>query len=234
MTNQMPAQVSNFVRAAQANRQSAAFNGDKGFLKFSGKTGEWSYGRDETAVEGEIVIINILATQHGFVRWGENPPAKAMSPVTQPLPQAPEALRGVDPYTGGAKTYEPQAARKLEGRFLADDLGEFVFETNSMGGVERVDSLLDAVFERAASGTEYVFPKIVLARDFYKRPDGKVFKPMFEVQAWCDVNGAEEGAKATKAIKAAPVEEVVEEEEESLEETVAAPTAAPRRRRARA
>lgn len=225
MGNQLPANVGDFVKKAQQHRRSAAFgSGDKAFLKFSGKSGEWLLGKEEDDVKNEIAVINVLATQHGFVRWGEKPPAKVFTPITQPLPTPPENIDGTDPNTGHPRTFTPQDARKLEGKFMDDELGEFIFDTNSMGGVERVDELIDEVMARAGSGSAYIFPKVNLTGDFYKRPDGKVHKPIFEIEAWCNMEGVEEGE---------PVPELEQQDEPEPKQDEPEPEAKPARRRRR-
>lgn len=190
----LPAQVTNFISGARKNRQPAS-TGDSAFLKFSGKTGEYVLGRDEIDVDGEIAIINTLSLSHGYVRWGEKPPAKVFVSISQELPTPPAPFEGVDE-NGRPKTYMPTDARHLTGRFIDDNLGDFSFECNSMGGVERVDELYDAILDRAEAGTEYIFPMVKLANDFYKRETGKVYKPIFDIVGWANKDGEEEGKKA--------------------------------------
>jgi hypothetical protein len=125
---------------------------------------------------------------HGFARWGQERPVTAYSLVTQPLPPQPEPYEGVDDQ-GRPKTYVAQDARRFFGRFVDEELGQFTFETHSMGGVQRVDELMDALFLRAAEESVYLYPRVKLGNDYYKRETGKVFKPVFEVVAWCDVDG---------------------------------------------
>ena len=108
-----------------------------------------------------------------------------------------------------------------------------------MGGVERVDELLNQVMAKAA-GSTYFFPVVKLAHDFYNRNTGKVYKPVFEIVEWRNVEGDLEGeapkqvaAPKTRTKKAAPVEAVEEEAPWEDEETVEeAPVKKRRRSRA--
>lgn len=194
----LPANLSNFLDGVKKNHAPVHTAGGKPYLKFSGKTGGWMMGKDETEVDGEEAIINLAACRHGYVRWGEMPPAKCFSPINEPLPEKPEDKTGIDFSTKQERLFSAQAARQLEGRFVDETLGEFIFDTNSMGGVERVDELISKAIARMIDGTEYVFPKIALEEDFYKRPDGKVFKPLLTVVAWCNTNGEEEGEEGAE------------------------------------
>lgn len=188
----LPATLNGFLKGVKENHTPVSNTGGKAFLKFSGKTGGWLMGKDELEVDSEEVIINLAACRHGFVRWGEMPPAKAYSLINEPLPTPPEDKVGIDFSTKQERLFSAQAARQLEGRFVDEELGEFVFDTNSMGGVERVDELIAKAIARLSEGTAFVFPKVALEEDFYKRPDGKVFKPLLTVVAWCDMDGVEE------------------------------------------
>ena len=186
--------AADFAKAADDNRQPVS-EGSADYLKFDGKLGTWSLGIEELDVTDEIVLFNIISAHHGFVRWGERPPAKTLSSITQPLPEAPEPFTGPDPDNPGQeKTWTAQPCRAIGGAFL-DDTGEnFIFETGSGGGVERMDGLINQCLARAREGKAF-FPRVKLSMDYYKRrSDGnKVFKPVFEVVAWCDAQNVEEG-----------------------------------------
>jgi len=188
--SQLPtAPLANFAKEAAKHRQSRAFkpiNG--GILRFNGKTGEWSLGQEDIDVAGEELLIHTGSLSHGFIRWGEELPVTAYSLVTLPQPERPPSFVGIDD-EGRPKTYHAQEARRFFGKFIDDELGQFTFETGSMGGVQRVDELMDEIFLRAQDDTTYLFPRVRLSSDHYKRSTGKVYKPVFEVLAWCDENG---------------------------------------------
>jgi hypothetical protein len=240
VTANTTAAIEDFAGLATQNRVPEAGGAVGGYLKFSGKTGRWEMGTEAEDFEGVTLFINVLESQHGFIRWGTKEPAKSHSKITQALPQPPAPFDGVDE-KGNPKTFYGQASRIISGVTFDDDEDGVIIEVGSMGGVERVDELLNQVMAKAA-GSKYFFPVVTLGHDFYKRSTGKVFKPVFTVVEWRNVEGDLEGAKIeapkTRTKKAAPVVEddddlpplgyIDEEEEEAVEAPVK------KRRRSRA
>jgi hypothetical protein len=225
MTEQLPSNsVKSFVEGAKKHRRPQS-GAKGGFLQFNGKSGEWTFGQEEVSVTGESVLVLAESAQHGFIQWGVKPPEKVFASIQDPVPAAPDSVEGPDRDTGEMVTYYPQDARQFMGAFFDEDLGQFQFSTSSMGGVENVDSLFDAIVEKAATGSEFYYPEVELANEFYKRSTGKVFKPVFDIVRWCDVNGnPEDGGKSKKSLPPKQEREDSGEEEE----------AQPKRRRRRA
>jgi hypothetical protein len=215
MTNTFPTtqstttEISEFAaKAKQTFVSEYSANATGGFLKFSGKTGRWEMGKDDEDFDGVEVLINSLQIQHGFVRWGTKPPAKAHTKITQELPEAPDPFDGVDE-KGRPKTYHAQPSRVLTGATFDDQQDQFTFETGSMGGVENTDKLIAEIMVKAAD-SQCIFPVVKLGTEYWTRDTGKVYKPVFEIQSWHDIDGNEEGAAPAK-LEAAPEEaEVVE------------------------
>ncbi len=173
-----------------------------GFLTFNGKDGDWSFGQTEEDAEGWEAVVNVANLQHGWMRWGTNPPAKAYTTIDEPLPMAPEPV--TDEY---GKVREAQKARCLQGMFM-DGTGSgeaFQFEIASMGGVENVDKLITAVIARASAGEALLYPVVRLNSEWYKSQHGKIYKPVFEIIDWTDEMG--ELSAATPAIEEAEDEE---------------------------
>lgn len=202
------------------------------YLKFNGKTGQWLFGAEEDEVTGSQALINAAKIQHGYIRWGEIPPAKAFTPDWTPYPEKPEPLDGED-MDGNPKTFYAEEARQLEGAFMGDDedLGQFIFNTSSMGGVEKTDELFDKLYIQAREYPEYTYPVVELTSEFYKRSTGKVYKPVFKVLQWCDTNGkpmTQAKKLADKTSESESDDYEMEEPEQSKEEDT------PRRRRRRA
>lgn len=214
MTDQLPSNpLARHVDEAQQHRRPQS-RANGAFLKFNGKTGDWSLGQEETDVAGAQVLINATKIQHGYVRWGEIPPAKAFTPDWTPYPAKPEPLDGED-YEGKPKTFHAEEARQFEGAFFGDDadLGQFIFNTSSMAGVENTDALYDQMYMQARENPEYVYPLVTLENEWYKRSTGKVYKPVFKIVAWCDVNGKPQSQAAKLEADDEPEEEQPEEEQ---------------------
>lgn len=162
------------------------------YLKFSGKTGRWEMGKDEEPFDGVIVFINIVKAEHGFVRWGAKPPAKAHTSILAPKPPMIEPFDGVDE-RGQPKTHVAQPSLIFQGSTFDEHKDAFVLELGSKGGVENMGALINSALARAIN-SDFIFPVVKLGSEFWTRETGKVYKPVFEVIAWCDTHGNEEGA----------------------------------------
>jgi len=212
--------LSDFVKQAQQHRRPQS-RPEGGYLKFNGKTGQWTFGQEDVDVAGEEVLINVQSLQHGYVRWGEIPPAKAFTSISEAYPEKPEPIDGKD-FEGRPMRFFADDARQFQGKFLDEGLGQFIYNASNKWHVENVDKLYDAILTKAQDETPYVYPLVELSNEFYKRATGKVYKPVFKIIGWCDVNGNPETARIAK--EHAPDE--VDDKEEGKEED-----APPRRRR---
>jgi hypothetical protein len=194
MSEQLPAtKGSAFAEAAAQNHQEVAGH-DAGFLKFNGKSGQWTFGPDDVDVDNAIVLIQSRLIQQGFIRWGTKPPVKVFSFVASGgMPEAPAPHDGTD-QDGNPATFTAQPARQFVGMFCDEDkdLGQFNFNTSSTGGVENVAALYTKIIQKAST-SDFFYPMVMLKDEWYKRSTGKVFKPVFEVLKWCDENGVPEG-----------------------------------------
>lgn len=169
------------------------------FLRIDFETGEWTLGQDNDVVTDEEVLINTPAIQHGWILWSGGRPNKSFVPFTQPLPPMMDAI-GED---------YPSEARSLQGA-LIDDAEPLAFDTNSYGGRKGVDVLLGMIKAHSAEGSQFLYPKVKLTSESYanKKRGGKLtYNPVFEIVAFCDKDGNEEGK--IQAIEM----DVVEEEE---------------------
>jgi len=169
------------------------------FLKMDFESGEWFLGQDAEIVSGELVLVNTTTIQHGWILWSGGRPNKSFVGFTQPLPQPMEAI-GDD---------HPSEARSFQGA-LIDDGEPLAFDTNSYGGRKGIDVLLGKIKAHAAEGSKYLFPKVKLTSESYanKKRGGKLtYNPVFEILAWCDDEGDEEG-EAPAQVEAKPEVEV--------------------------
>ena len=208
MSDQLPTVAGEDLAKRFAQHRTPTTKIEGGFMRFNGKTGQWILGQEEINVEGEQCIVIVPSMMHGWQRWGESPPAKAFSSVLDPKPAAPASIEGVD-QEGRACTHVAKAALQVGGKFVDTDLGQFIYNTDSMGGVERLGELFDAIVEQSKTSAFY-FPVVTLGNDWYKRTTGKVFKPVFEISGWANADGEIEGKQKKKI--AAPKQEEAEEE----------------------
>jgi|TARA_R110000803_G_scaffold34015_6_gene74435 hypothetical protein len=189
------------------------------FMRIDFETGEWSIGQDGDIITNEEILVNTTTIQHGWILWSGGRPEKLMVGFTQELP-VPMASIG-DDYPSEGRSF--QAA-------IVDDGEMIAFDTNSYGGRKGVDVLLGKIKAHAAEGSQHLYPRVKLTSESYanKKRGGKLtYNPTFEIVAWCDEAGVEEGKKA------AQVEDQSEEvaEEETVEE---APTRQRRKRKSAA
>ncbi len=211
MTENLPANpMAKFAAKAEQHRRPKT-NLQGGYLNFDGKSGRWTMGQSGEACDGALALVLSDSIQHGYIRWGTKPPDKVFTSVAVSLPTAPEPYEGVDD-KGQPRTYNAQDARLFMGKFTGedDDLGQFIFNSSSMGGVERTDELYDAIIAKSQE-SEYCYPLIELKCDYYTRSTGKVYKPIFKIVQWCNVEGvAETLDKVEKQPEPEPEPEVEE------------------------
>ena len=222
MSDQLPATTNEAFAEAAAKHHVPATRNEGGFLQFNGKSGDWSFGTDDEPVDGCEAILMSKLIEQGWIRWGTKPPLKVFSLVTAgAYPTAPQSVEGVD-QDGRPCTHVAQAARQFMGKFVGEveALGQFIFNTSSMGGVENTSALYSAIIMKAAD-SPYFFPRVKFGEESYKRSTGKVYKPVFEIVGWHDVDGNAEGA-APKKLESKGTEDAGEED---------APPARKRRRR---
>lgn len=166
---------------------STASGGDGGFLKFDYKTGEWDFGKAGDDVSNEEILVNSFTLEHGWVIWSGGVPSKSMASFRDPVPPAPAPI---------GKDY-PKEAVGFTGAF--NDGLAFQFDSSSYGGRKGWDALRTALNARAVAnpGSEYLFPKCTLASESYNHAQyGILFNPVFEIVAWCNVDGDVEAEPA--------------------------------------
>ena len=174
------------------------------FLKMDFETGEWLLGQDADIVTDEEILVNTASIQHGWILWSGGRPNKPFVGLPQPLPQPMEPI-GED---------YPSEARSFQGA-LVDDGEMLAFDTNSYGGRKGIDVLLGKIKAHSAVGSKHLYPKVKLTSESYanKKRGGKLtHNPVFELVAWCDQEGNEEGdtpeqVEDQTAEAEAPVEE---------------------------
>jgi len=190
MSNFPAVMSTNDLSSALANSQVQETNqtGGTNFLKMDFETGEWFLGQDQDEVTGEEILVNTTTICHGWILWSGGRPQKSMINFAQPLPMPMESIGGDSPSEG----------RSFQGA-LMDDGSPLAFDTNSYGGRKGVDALLGLIKGHAASGSQHLYPKVKLSSESYanKNRGGKlVFNPIFEIIAWCDVDGNQEDGAA--------------------------------------
>ena len=174
------------------------------FLKMDFESGEWLLGQDSDIVTDEEILVNTTTIQHGWILWSGGRPNKSFVGFTQPLPMPMDSL-GED---------HPSEGRSFQGA-LVDDGEMLAFDTNSYGGRKGVDVLLGKIKAHAAEGSQHLYPRVKLTSESYankKRGGKETFNPVFEIVAWCDQEGNEEGEKAAQVTDQSEAAEETAEE----------------------
>lgn len=176
-------------------------SGEGGFLKFDGKQGGWSFGREQEAADGEVILINTPTIGHGWVMWVDSQPKeKRITRFNEPMPEPmdPEPIKVKKNGKMVDDMAEPMEMRIVQGAFL-DNAEAVTFETSSYSGRAAVDTLLSEIKQKAVSGSVYLFPAVRLGESSYYNKTHKtdIYTPVLEVISWHDQDGnPEEGTEA--------------------------------------
>lgn len=170
--------------------------GGKAYLSF-GKDGKWSFNKG-TDVSGDRVVLNVATIKSGYVCWTNYDPKERRKNEKLGEEMRLVSMGGVDPSTlPDLDGWEWKQQQSVEGRFLDGDREEFNYTASSLGGLEAMTTVIDAILGRIEEGEEvYLFPVIELSSDWYEhRQYGKTYKPILSITGWADVDGLLEGAK---------------------------------------
>jgi hypothetical protein len=149
--------------------------------------GTWSYGQKRTVVEdGSRWAANPCSFRWGFIAFNDNRVvAEKLVSVSQPKPEITEL-----PDKGCEWTEEWAVNLKC---VTGVDAGtETTFKPTTVGGVQAVAGLIDAVRDRLNSGQHdgKVAPVVQLEKDSYQHGQyGKVWTPVLTIIDWMPLDG---------------------------------------------
>ncbi len=157
------------------------------------RAGKWLIGEaKEELPENFEVVLNPASFKHGFQLWHESKLADSkLVPINEPAPDMPAPI-GNSP---------PNVARRIEG--VSEEGLEFTFQTSSMGGVKAVDTIMQKLFDKARSGSEFIYPLVELSSSSYvnKNYGNKtIYVPEFILLKWFDENQNVEGSRVSPEI----------------------------------
>src|SRR5262245_19395197 len=180
--------LSVFRRSAAAMRSGTGFEGD--FLRFSGESGKWSCGKENTDVAGRRIIADVTDMLVGWQKFKDKRPVQYgggriidghQLPPRSELDEQDEAKwrNSQDPWQ---VTYYLAAFDDETGQTL-------IFTTSSRGGKDWLAGLQDefAIHNDGRPPTEWQWPRVELTSESYINSYGKKFyAPIFRVLEWCD------------------------------------------------
>lgn len=212
----------------RAKAQMPSFGG-KAFIKFD-KDGTWYFGKNGDICNEDRAVLNIHTLAAGYVCWTDYD--KETLKTKRKNEKLGEEMvlssqGAVDPADLPDTGWEWKQQQAVDGRFLDGDRAQFEYKTSSLGGLEAMDTIIDAVMQRIHDGeTVYLYPVVQLSGTTYPHDTwGTVHKPSLDIVAWADINGDVEGEKKAEGKK---VTKDPEPEVEPVKETAAPAT---RRRR---
>lgn len=176
------------------------------------KDGEWVYGaNDEPVGNGTEAVLNVMSIKHGYSCWTNRGPGegknKLMGEILQPLgtdlPMVHELEEKHDPDTGALCQWRDQMV--VDVKLIGGE--QLLWKISSVGGLNAMADIMDAVMLRIDTGTEFVLPIVAFDVDSYRHSQyGKTYVPKLEIVGWANAAGEEEGADAPAAIEEAPKE----------------------------
>jgi hypothetical protein len=197
-------------------------------MKFGSVTdGGWVCGANADDISEAEMLINTQSLRHGWHLWCDGALTETMVSFVAGLPAEPEPVKDKN-----KKIQQATEAREIQGMIFDEDGEGFPaqYAASSFGARAAVDGLFNAIRARAATEAEFLYPLVKLTNtgepyeNKYKAGE-MIHNPAFEILAWCNMNGDEQGEAAEKI--AAPAEEPV------AEEAVKEETAEPVRKRRR-
>lgn len=198
------------------------------FLRFDGKEGGWTNGREQESVDDEIILVNTTTLGKGWVLWIDSQPkAKRVVSFTEAMPEPMDGENTKVKKNGKMvdEFVEPIEMRVFQGAFF-DNGDPVTFETSSYSGRGAIDGLLAEIKQKAIEGSQFLFPAVKLGQSSYFNKTHKttIYTPVLEIVSWHDQEGNEEGAPAKQ----------LEQEQEQEQAPAAKPARKPRTPKAKA
>jgi len=185
-------------------------------IRYDSYSGQWSYGKDNEPITGEVVTIITPSFTHGWHRWVDREVFKRMVTFLDELPEKPDTVED--------RKGKPQNANEARGfQCVLNDAGDPIqmsWEHSTDGCRRAIDSLLETTMARAQHEPEFLYPVVKLTSDTpyensYK--DGEmIHPPLLELQGWQNQEGAPDLRPHTneKIEDAAPPPDAKEEKTE--------------------
>ena len=186
-------------------------------LQFASRENVWTFGQKQIVVDQDSTwAVNPTTFKRGYIAFNDNnkPVGEHLVSVSQPMPDKNEL-----PDKGSA--WQEQWAVNLKCTTGTDAGAEVVYKPSTVGGIQAVGGLIEAVRDRLNGGRHdgKVAPIVRLERDSYQHPQyGRIWTPTLRIVDWMSLDGPAP-ASAPKPASAAP------------KSASAAPAEQPRRRR---
>lgn len=150
--------------------------------------GKWMYGQKRTVVEdGSRWGVNPLSFRYGYICFGDGSTVlgERLVSISQPMPNPEELPDKGFPWV-------PQWCVNLKCLSGEDADVEVTFKPTTVGGVQSVAGLIEAVKNRINGGQhdDAVSPIVLLKKDSYQHPQyGRVWIPLLDIVGWMPLGG---------------------------------------------
>ena len=150
--------------------------------------GTWMYGQKRVVVEdGSRWGVNPLSFRYGFICFGDGNRVlgERLVSISQPMP-------AVDELPDKGFPWVPQWCVNLKCLGGEDADVEAVFKPTTVGGMQSVAGLIEAVRDRLNGGQHAgkVSPVVQLRKDSYQHPQyGRVWTPLLDIVDWMPLTG---------------------------------------------
>jgi hypothetical protein len=150
--------------------------------------GTWMYGQKRIVVEdGSRWGVNPLSFKYGHICFGDGNKVlgERLVSVSQPMPAAEELPDKGFPWV-------PQWGVNLKCLSGEDAAVEVAFKPTTVGGIQSVAGLIEAVRDRLNGGQHdgKVAPIVLLKKDSYQHPQyGRVWTPLLDIVDWMPLTG---------------------------------------------
>ena len=158
-------------------------------IRYDSYTGDWSFGKDNEPITGEVVCIITNSIVHGWHRWVDREVFKRMVSFVDELPEKPE---NVEDRKGNV-----QSANEARGFQCVMEDGEdniqMSWEHSTDGCRRAIDAVLETIMARAQEEPDFLYPVVKLQNDTpyensYK--DGEmIYPPLLEIIGWRNAEG---------------------------------------------
>ena len=150
--------------------------------------GTWAFGQRQTIAEtGSLWAANVLSFRRGYICFNEanKVVGERLAPITQPMPLVTELPdKGSD--------WQEQWSVALKCTSGADAGVEVVYKPTTVGGIQAIAGLIEAVRDRLNGGQHdgKVAPIVRLEKDSYQHSQyGRVWTPLLTIADWMPLDG---------------------------------------------
>lgn len=226
-------QTTDLAARLQAIKKAAPKSSDGSIYLKMGKDGIWQFGAsNEEPEKGDRWAVNPFSVKIGFICWStdENHGGGPLGEVMYDNPNDVEPISAMATVVDGRWTNQMQVS--LQCLTEPNDGLDVVFKVNSVGGLQTINNIVDAIMSQASKQPALIVPIIELDNSYYihkVKKYGKIYTPVLDIVDWMTIEGGSsseqiEEEKPARRRYAPPEEPAAEEVEKD---------AAPVRRRRR-